>query len=194
VLVRSKCAGPKCANLGAALAVALALGGCADFDTNQGWFAKRFDITGRSAGYSFSELSETRKDQRPITPNDLVSAGGSCPAPAVAAAPAAPAPGTPQGPPGASAADTSSLLGSGIALGMSECDVVFRAGQPSSVQIGSAPNGDRTALLTFDGGPRAGAYHFLRGALTEMDSVAPMPAPPQVAKKKPVKPKKAAQN
>ena len=51
-------------------------------DTGQAWFAKPFDISGRSAGYTFSELSETKKDQRPITPNDLVNAGGSCPAPA----------------------------------------------------------------------------------------------------------------
>ncbi len=183
-----------------ALAATFALGGCADLDTGQSWFAKPFDLSGRGAGYSFSELSETKKQQRPITPNDLVNGNGSCPAPVapVAAGPAAPAPGAaagaPPGSPGAPAGDMSSLMGSGIALGMSECDVVLRAGQPSSVQIGSAPNGDRTAVLTFESGPRAGAYHFLRGALTELDSVAPAPAPPQVAKKKPAKPKKAAQN
>ena len=34
-------------------------------------------------------------------------------------------------------------------------DVVNRAGQPSSVQIGSLPNGDRTATLTFQSGPRS---------------------------------------
>ena len=65
------------------------------------------------------------------------------------------------------------MLGGGIALGMSECDVVFRAGQPSSVQIGNAPNGDRTAVLTYQSGPRPGIYHFLRGGLTEMDGVPP---------------------
>ena len=40
-------------------------------------------------------------------------------------------------------------MGGGIALGMSECDVVFRAGQPTAVQIGKNPNGDRTAVLTY---------------------------------------------
>jgi len=86
-------------------------------------------------------------------------------------------------------------MGGGVALGISECDLVSRAGQPTSVQIGSAPNGDRTAVLTFQSGPRAGIYRFLRGSLTEMDSVAQPPPPPQVAKKKPAKPrKKAAQN
>jgi hypothetical protein len=186
------------AGVALALAVAVALGGCTNADTQQAWFVKPFDVSGRSAGYTFSELTETKNAQRPITPNDLINANGSCAAPAtpVAAAPPAPAPGAPPGtPPGAVAADDpSSLMGSGIALGMSECDVVFRAGQPSSVQLGNAPNGDRTAVLTFPGGPRAGIYRFLRGALTEMDGVPQAAAPPQVAKKKPTKSKKAAQN
>jgi hypothetical protein len=191
----------------AALVAAAALSGCSDVDTGQAWFVKPFDIAGRGAGYSFSELAETKKKQRPITANDLVNADGSCPAAPVAAAPppapvatASPAPGAPPGPPvGAlppspdgTAADP--LLGSGIALGMSECEVVYRAGAPSSVQIGSLPNGDRTAALTFPSGPRPGVYRFIRGALTEMDAVAAPPAPPQVVKKKPAKPKKAAQN
>jgi hypothetical protein len=187
----------------AALATAVALAGCGD-TAGQTWFAKPFDISGRSAGYSFSELAETKKDQRPITANDLVSANGACAVPATpaAAAPAAPppaaeAPGSaaasPSGAPPAD--DASSLLGTGIALGMSECEVVFRAGQPSSVQIGSTPGGDRTALLTYQSGPRPGIYHFLRGGLIQMDAVAvPPPAPQQVAKKKPAKPKKAASN
>jgi hypothetical protein len=186
-------------NILAALALAAALGGCSD--SGQTWFAKPFDVSGRGAGYSFSELAETKKQQRAITTNDLVNANGSCPAPATPA-PAAPPPaaasaaGAPGGaaPPPSAAPDASSLLGSGIGLGMSECDVVNRAGQPSSVQIGSLPNGDRTATLTFQDGPRSGIYRFVRGALTEMDATAAPPAPPQVAKKKPVKPKRSAQN
>jgi hypothetical protein len=79
------------------------------------------------------------------------------------------------------------LLGGGVALGMSECDVVFRAGQPNAVQIGSLPNGDRTAVLTFDSGPRAGIYRFQRGALKVMDSVPVAAAPPQAVKKKSAK-------
>jgi hypothetical protein len=186
----------------AALAVAAALGGCADFSSGQAWFAKPFDVSGRGAGYSFSELAETKKGRPSITANDLVNANGSCPAPAtpVSAAPP-PAPASAAGAAtgsapsaAAPAGDASSVLGSGIALGMSECEVVNRSGQPSSVQIGSLPNGDRTATLTFEGGPRSGIYHFVRGALTEMDAVAAPPAPPQVAKKKPVKQKRSAQN
>jgi hypothetical protein len=183
----------------AAIAAPVALAGCSA-DTGQAWFVKPFDISGRSAGYSFSELSETKKDQHPITPNDLVNANGSCPAPVAAAAPApapAPAPGAggPTSPAAMPGGDASSLVvDGGVGLGMSECDVVSRAGQPSSVQIGSTPGGDRTAVLTFDSGPRAGIYRFLRGGLIEMDAVAAPAPPPQVAKKKPAKPKKAASN
>jgi hypothetical protein len=208
----------------AALAAAAALSGCGvDFTTQQAWFAKPFDAAGRGAGYSFSELAESKKQQKPITANDLVNANGSCPAPVAAAPPpapataaatapgapasgtpalGAPAPGTPA--PGALSATFPGapdptpgdpLLGSGIALGMSECEVVFRAGPPSSVQIGSLPNGDRKATLTFESGPRPGVYRFVRGALSEMDAVAAPAAPPQVAKKRrPAKPKKSASN
>jgi hypothetical protein len=82
------------------------------------------------------------------------------------------------------------LLGGGVALGMSECDVVARAGAPSQVQLGKNPNGDRTAVLTFTGGPRAGIYHFERGGLMSMDRVAAPAPPPQAVKKKAAKPPK----
>lgn len=179
----------------AALATALALAGCADVDWSspQAWFAKPLDLNGRNAGYTFSELQETKQQQRPITANDLVNSNGSCPPPAVAPAPRSPAPGQAAAP-ATPAADAAALLGAGVALGMSECDVVFRAGQPSSVQIGSLPNGDRTAVLTFDSGPRAGIYHFQRGALREMDSVPMAAALPQTVKKKSAKAAKAGKS
>ena len=169
----------------ATLAAALALAGCADVDWSspQAWFAKPLDLTGKKGGYTFSELQETKLRERPITANDLVNSNGSCPPPAAVPAPP-PAPGQAAAP---TAADTAALLGGGIAVGMSECDVVFRAGQPSSVQIGSLPNGDRTAVLTFDAGPRAGIYRFQRGELREMDSLPVAAAPPKTVKRKPAK-------
>ena len=165
-----------------ALVAAAGLCGCAnvDFENTQAWFAKPLDVTGRNAGYTFSELAETKQRQRPITANDLVDNNGACPAPA-----APQAQGSPAAP--AAAPGTDSLLGGGVALGMSECDVVARAGAPSQVQLGKNPNGDRTAVLTFTGGPRAGIYHFERGGLMSMDRVAAPAPPPQAAKKKAAK-------
>lgn len=180
--------------LALALALAVALSGCAnvDLDSSQRWFSKPLDLFGRSSGYTYSELQELRKE-RPITANGLVDGDGACPPlPAAAAAPP-PAPSqSASGNPGASAPvspDAPSLLGEGVALGMSECDVVYRAGQPTAVQLGKNPNGDRTAVLTFSGGPRPGIYRFERGHLMEMDRVAEPPPAPQV-KKKPAKPNK----
>ena len=172
-----------------AMSMAVALGGCANVDvgTDQGWFRKPMDFFGRNAGYSYSDLQETRLN-KPITDADLIDANGAC----AAAAP-------PQAAPSAQAASPAapglppSAFGEGVGLGMSECEVLARAGQPNNVQIGKAVNGDRTALLTYNSGPRPGVYHFERGRLMQMDRVdVPPPPPPQVAKKKPAKPKKQA--
>jgi hypothetical protein len=183
-----------------AMAVAVALCGCGNVDDNKdAWFAKPFQFVSRNGGYSFSELQETKDRTKVITAGDLVDNNGACPAQlapaAQPAAPAQPAPaaagGNQAGAPPAS--DANSLLGGGVALGMSECDVVNRAGAPNSVQIGNNPNGDRTAVLTFNAGPRAGIYHFERGALMEIEGVPAPPAPPKVAKKKPANPAKQKQ-
>jgi hypothetical protein len=169
------------------LAMAVALGGCAgtDFGTTGSWFAKPLDVFGRNVGYTYSQLDQS-KQERPITANDLVDANGACPTPAVPAQTQS-ASANPGGSPAASP-DAGSLLGGGIAIGMSECDVVARVGQPSAVTLGRNPNGDRSAVMTFKGGPRPGVYRFVAGRLTEMDRVdEPPPPPPQPAKKKPVK-------
>ncbi len=172
-----------------ALAIAVALGGCAnvDYENKDAWFSRPFQFVSRNGGYTFSELQESKARAQPITANDLVAANGSCPPP-VQHAPAAAAANQPGSAPAAT--DTSALLGGGIALGMSECDVVFRAGAPNAVQIGKNPNGDRTAVLTFNTGPRPGIYHFEAGALMEVERVQTAPAPAQTAKKKPASPPK----
>ncbi len=172
-----------------ALAIAVALGGCAnvDYENKEAWFSKPFQFVSRNGGYTFSELQESKARAHPMTANDLVAANGSCPPPVQQAPAAAPAnqPGS-----APAAADTGALLGGGIALGMSECDVVFRAGAPNAVQIGKNPNGDRTAVLTFNTGPRPGIYHFEAGTLMEVERMQVAPATTQTAKKKPASPKK----
>jgi hypothetical protein len=184
VLHRSKLSGAF-----AALTFAVALSGCANpdvFDSNERWFSRSFDVAGRNGGYTFSELKDTGDQSRPADPNSLVSPNGACPPPPAMAMPAVSAaagPGVmPNGAPPDAAAP--SLLGAPIALGMTECDVVDRAGAPAAVQIGTNPNGDRTALVTYNSGPRPGIYHFERGRLMDMDRVATAAPEPKVMKKK----------
>jgi hypothetical protein len=173
-----------------ALAMAVALGGCSNFDT-AAWFSKPVDLFGSRGGYSYSNLDDT-KQQRPITANDFVDANGACPR-FVAR--------DNMGANSAPAADAASLLGGGVAIGMSECEVVAHLGQPTAVNLGRNPNGDRTAALTFKSGPRPGLYRFAGGRLEEMDRVempAPLPVEPakkkKVVRKKPVKPEQQTSN
>ena len=171
----------------AVAAMAATLSGCGNsFDTS-GWFSKPLDLFGSRGGYTYSQLGEVKKE-RPITANDLVDANGACPSyvPAAQAAPDA----SPDGAP-----DATARLSGGIAIGMSECDVVSRVGPPSAVNVSSTPRGDRTAVLTFAGGPRPGVYRFVAGRLKEMDRVEETvtPAPPP-KKKKPAKNEKPKNN
>jgi hypothetical protein len=80
----------------------------------------------------------------------------------------------PEGAPGAP------VLG-GIALGMTECQAVHRAGHPSQVSIGSAKQGERKVVLTYLAGPWPGVYTFQSGRLKVIDAV---PEPQKPAKPK----------
>jgi hypothetical protein len=179
-------------NYRAALAVtamAAALCGCSGPPETTGWFAKPLDPFGSRGGYTYSQLGEVKKE-RPITANDLVDANGACPSFVPSEQAPASAPGaSPEGAPEAAA-----RLSGGIAIGMSECDVVSRVGPPNAVNLSSTPRGDRTAVLTFNGGPRPGVYRFVGGRLKEMDRVEEPPPPAQPAKKKPAKNDKPKNN
>jgi len=168
----------------AALTSALALAGCAD--NNAQWFAQPLVKTNKN--YTYSQLEEN-KQSRPITQSELVDASGGCPS-YVPQAPTA-AQDAAANPGDALPADQAALIGAGIGLGMSECDVVSRLGQPNAVNLGQYPNGLRSAVLTYNGGPRPGIYRFESGRLSEMDRVEapPPPAPDKkVAKKKTPRP------
>ena len=157
-----------------ALLLALGLGGCSNFDTSGAWFSKPLRLYGSNLGYTYTQIDEARRDH-PITANDLVDANGACPR-YVAPAPPPTAAAAPEAAGSGATSDLVSLLGGGVAIGMSECDVVARLGQPTAVNIGGrSPGGGRTAVLTFQSGPRPGVYRFAGGRLDEMDRVA-MPA------------------
>ncbi|WP_407181179.1 hypothetical protein [Bradyrhizobium sp. STM 3562] len=115
---------------------------------------------------------------KPVTPDDLVSANGACPG---MPAPAAPAdanastdavPGAP--PPGSGT----------VALGHTECDVVRGIGAPDNVNISNNQRGDRLAVVTWNHGPRAGIYTFTAGRLSSIEGVPEQAAPAKAAKSK----------
>jgi len=172
------------------LALAVALCGCSDFDTSGSWFAKPLRLYGSNLGYTYTQFDDAKMD-RPITANDLVDANGACPRYVVPSPPPMAGAGPAAGP-----TDATSLLGAGVAIGMSECDIVARLGQPAAVNVGRSPGGDRAVALTFNSGPRPGVYRFAGGRLTEMDRVevpqapAPEPAKKKMVKKKPDKTKR----
>jgi hypothetical protein len=60
----------------------------------------------------------------------------------------------------------------GIALSMTECQVVSVAGYANQVQIGANARGERTVVLTYLSGDRPGIYHFRGGRLINMERVA----------------------
>jgi hypothetical protein len=130
----------------------------------------------------------------PVASEDLVDASGTCSAGVVAATtPAAQdsAVGTPTGDLSSQGAPAPPILG-GVALGMTECQVVQRSGQPGNIQISADANNDRATVLTYMTGPWPGIYRFSAGRLKEVERVAEPPPPKVVKKKKATKPKSAA--
>ena len=68
----------------------------------------------------------------------------------------------------------------GIALQMTECDVVWRAGATEKIEFGNNERGERAVMLTFTRGPRPGVYRFAGGRLVSIERA---PAPPAAAKR-----------
>jgi hypothetical protein len=182
-----------------------------------GWFSKPLDVfakpdwarpTGNSAGVNLGPSG-------PVAAEDLVSSDGRCGVAAAEAAQAsAPAPGTADRPVGSVAGDLANapmpasttptqdqplsaptVMG-GVALGMSECDVVRRAGLATNVNVGASDKGERKVVLTYLTGPWPGIYTFGDGRLREVNRAPEPPAPPKAPPKKgkakkPIKPKTA---
>ncbi len=170
-------------------ATALTVAGCKNsnqlFQDNNdgGWFSRPVEMFKTPDWARNSAPTAELGPSGPVGPEDLVNADGSC-----AMSAAAPPPPAPDQPPGMVVAGGPQVMG-GVALGMSECQVVQRAGNPSNVQIGAGEGGERSVTLTFLNPPWPGIYRFSDGRLKVVER---SPAPPPVAKKAPVKKKKAA--
>ena len=106
---------------------------------------------------------------RPVTAADLVSAQGQCDG-------------------GAGQAGAEPVAG-GIALQMTECDVVRRAGPVEKIDVGSDERVERAVTLTYLRGPWPGIYRFTGGRLVSIERApGPPPAPakaPKASTKKP---------
>lgn len=187
----SRTAGRRCVRGAAGLAVALALGGCS-VDLAQ--FRPDLDKLKETVAPRDLNVFQRRAPMTgtAVTAEDLVGPDGRCafdPAPTPSAVlnfTAGPA--TERGPVGAPApaqpeAPGAPALTRGVALGMTECEVVRVAGYTSQVEIGANERGQRSTVLTYAGGPRPGVYRFTGGRLV---SVERGPEPPPAAK--PAKP------
>jgi hypothetical protein len=70
----------------------------------------------------------------------------------------------------------------GIALQMTECQVMGVAGYTDRFEIGGGPGGQRLVTLTYLTGERPGIYRFVNGRLNSMERVAEPPQPKKPAR------------
>jgi hypothetical protein len=118
--------------------------------------------------------SKTEFGLRPVSQADLVGPEGQC---AGGPGQVAAAPGEPVLP-----ATTPTVQG-GIALQMTECDVVKRTGLPDRTDIATNPRGERAVTLTVTRGPWPGIYRFDSGRLVAIERAGQPPAPAKGQKK-----------
>lgn len=158
-----------------ALAASLLLSACAAPDATQPT-SKFSDVFATPEWARGNQARQTA--QRAVTQNDLINPDGSCALPSEAAAatdgvaPASPdANGAPAG------QGALPVLQGGVALGMTECQVVLRTGAPDTFNIG-AEGADRVATVTVMRGSWPGLYRFRGGRLVSIERVE-VPAPPK---------------
>ena len=203
-----------------AVALAAGLGGCSNKaqvfqDSNEGgWFSNSFDLLGKPDWARPSTTGAELGPRGPVAAEDLVNADGSCApaaAPVAQAAEAPPAPATTASTPPAAGQAPAQQQGvgfegglgtppaggaappavGGIALGMSECEAVRRAGQPTNVTISAGDKGERRVVVTYLTGPWPGIYTFDSGRLKVVDRAPEPPKPVKPVKKKKAPPKRA---
>ncbi|MBV8577254.1 MAG: hypothetical protein JOZ58_19710 [Acetobacteraceae bacterium] len=151
--------------------------------------AEWFSRAGRLSISNVTIAAPPLTPNRPLTPDDYVSAEGACPG----MAPGGPtdANAMTEGPAGSPPA--AAPQGGIVALGHTECDVVRGIGAPDSVNISAGPGGGRVAVVTWLHGARAGIYTFNSGRLSSVERAPETEPPPRAVKPKPKKKPQAAQ-
>ncbi len=120
--------------------------------------------------------------KRAITQNDLINPDGSC---AFAAATDGVAPPSDAGETLAGQGPLPAVQ-SGVALGMTECEILQRTGAPDTFNI-SAEGTERVATLTVMRGSWPGLYRFRGGRLVSIERVEVPTAPKPVRSSRPKK-------
>lgn len=120
---------------------------------------------------------------KPVAPEDLITADGACPGMAPPATASALADGSAGLPP--------DVRGGTVALGHTECDVTRGIGAPESVNMSTSERGERQVVLTWTRGSRPGIYTFTAGRLSSIER-APQAAPEPKAARPKAKQKRTA--
>jgi hypothetical protein len=161
-------------HIAAVIVLAAATGACAPSQFSEisaSSLLPRVDNISRPDWLTYSG-GKNEFELRPVTAADLVNADGQCSAEAQPAA--------------AGDGSEPALVSGGIALQMTECDVVRRAGAPEQLQVGAEPGG-RSVVMTYTRGPRPGIYRFAGGRLATIERGAEAPTAKAAPKAKPSK-------
>jgi hypothetical protein len=206
--------------LAPALVVAVAAAGCAN--TAQGpaeqsegsWYSKPLNMIAKPDWARPTSGGVNLGPKGPVAPEDLVSADGGCGAAAVAQAAEPTKPAAAESDDAEKTGSTSATPASaapnpgverlqpaqapqvsgGIALGMTECQAVQRAGTPGNVAISAGEKGERKVVLTYLSGPWPGIYTFSAGRLTVAERAPEQPKPAKTAPAKKTPKKKQSAN
>src|SRR5229473_1164111 len=166
------------ARLLALVALSLGVAACSSDSTTGSLLPQPDTILKRPDWTTFSG-SKGEFSLRPVSSEDLVSADGQC-------AGTGPAAGSADSTAGGGGQQSAALVPGSVALQMTECDVVRRAGTPEKVELGADERGDRTVVLTYTRGPLPGIYRFVGGRLSVLERAPGAPPPaatkPQKAK------------
>lgn len=162
-------------------ALAAAIGGCSsDLGLNNLTLAPKPDTFLRKPDWATYSGGKNEFELRPVTAADLVGPDGQCSRGPEQAAGFADSAGQGAAPP---------VVG-GIALQMTECDVVRRAGVAEKVDLDANDRGERATTLTYTRGPWPGVYRFAGGRLISIER-APGPPPAPAKPQKPTAKKPA---
>jgi hypothetical protein len=127
------------------------------------------------------QFARKQRTLQPIGPADLVDASGACAGgDATAAVPSEQA-SDPQ------AAPSPPPPPRGIALEMTECEVVRAAGRPAEVQVSADQRGERAVTMIY-ASPERPIYRFVAGRLKTVERGAEPPPEPAARKPAPRKP------